>query len=358
MEEAVENTAETVEEAAEEVVEAAEEAVEEVHEKVEEVALKDDEPNNPETDPITTEPAPKSKTWLYVVLGVLVAALLGLGCYFIIRGTSKFKGFKKDKATGIYYKFHDEIHEDAAMPKTGDLVGIFFDMRTQDSTLIPWIANEMLMDSVGKNDLFAAIRMMHLDDSATFIFNGQEFFDQMMEGQEYPFGDEPLYLDVKLYGHMPKAEFEKARTEYEMEMNKRKEEEVDNILSYVKENNMGKATPEGIYIKTTKKGKGPLLKDMQLVTVDYVGKLLDGSEFDSSIGRKEPFAFVLGAHQVIPGWEFALLQMHVGDEATVLIPSSMAYGDRANALIPAYSPLVFDIKVIKAEEVPETTPIQ
>ena len=68
----------------------------------------------------------------------------------------------------------------------------------------------------------------------------KEFFDLMMEGQEYPFGDEPLYLDVKLYGHMPKAEFEKAKAEYQAEMEQRKAEEVDAILNYVKEHNLGK----------------------------------------------------------------------------------------------------------------------
>ena len=349
--ETVEETIETVEETVDNAVESVEETAENVEEAVEE-KLEKVVPEETYVEPDTEEPTPKSKSWLFILLGILAIALISTGCYFLVKNTGKFKGYKKDKVSGIYYKFYDEIHEDAAMPKTGDLVGILFDMRTEDSTLIPMIPNEMIMDSVGKNDFFAAIRMMHVGDSATFIFNGKEFFDLMMEGQEYPFGDEPLYLDVKLYGHMPKAEFEKAKAEYQAEMEQRKAEEVDAILNYVKENNLGKATPEGIYIKTTKKGHGPLVEETQLVTVDYTGKLLDGTEFDSSIGRGEPFAFVLGSHQVIPGWEIAVSKMHVGEEATVLIPSSMAYGDRANALIPAYSPLVFNIKVIKAEDAP------
>ncbi|MBR4135101.1 MAG: FKBP-type peptidyl-prolyl cis-trans isomerase [Bacteroidales bacterium] len=343
----------------EETVENAAEAVEETVEKVEEVVNEqvEETPIDP-TEPDFEETAPKSKAWLFAILGVLIAALLGVGCYFLIKNTGKHKGFKKDKASGIYYKFYDEIHDDAAMPKTGDLVGILFDLRTEDSTLIPMIPNEMLMDSIGKNDIYAALRMMHVGDSATFIFNGQEFFDLMMEGQDYPFGDEPLYLDVKLYGHMPKAEFEKAKAEYEAEMNARKAAEVDSTLAYVKNNNMGAPTDEGIYIKTTKKGKGPLVQEMQQVTVDYVGKLLNGNEFDSSIGRGEPFTFTLGEHRVIPGWEIAISKMHVGDKATVLIPSSLAYGDRANAMIPAYSPLVFEIEVLKAEDKPAAPALQ
>lgn len=121
-----------------------------------------------------------------------------------------FKDYLKDETTGIYYKFYDEIHKEAARPKTGDLVGIRYSMRTEDAILIPMTKNEMVMDSVDKNDLYAAIRMMHVGDSATFIFNGQVFFDQIMT-EEYPFGEEPLYIDIKLYGQMSKEGFEKLK---------------------------------------------------------------------------------------------------------------------------------------------------
>ncbi|MBO7445134.1 MAG: FKBP-type peptidyl-prolyl cis-trans isomerase [Bacteroidales bacterium] len=344
-EENVENAAEIINEVTEEVENAAENVEETVSQEEETVV-----PESTFSEPDNEEPVRKGKGWLIILLGILAAAIVGVGCYFLLKNTGKHKGFKKDKASGIYYKFHTDIHEDAAMPKTGDYVGFLFSMRTKDSILIPMIPNEMLMDSIGKNDLYAALRMMHVEDSATFIFNGKEFFDLMMEGQEYPFGNEPLYMDVMLYGHMPKAEFEKAKAQYEAEMSQRKEAEIDSTLAYVKKNNMGKATKEGIYIKTTKKGNGPLVEEGQDVTVHYVGRLMDGTEFDSSIGRDEPFTFTMGEHKVIPGWEIAVSKMHVGEKATVLIPSSMAYGDRGNAVIPAYSPLLFEIEVLKAEE--------
>ena len=121
-----------------------------------------------------------------------------------------FKDYLKDETTGIYYKFYDEIHKEAVRPKTGDLVGIHYSMRTEDAILIPMTKNEMVMDSVDKDDIYAAIRMMHVGDSATFIFNGQDFFDQIMT-EEYPFGEEPLYLDIKLYGQISKEEFEKLK---------------------------------------------------------------------------------------------------------------------------------------------------
>lgn len=120
------------------------------------------------------------------------------------------KEYERDETTGIYYKFYDKIHKEAAKPKTGDLVGVNFILRTEDSTLIPLTYNEIEMDSVDYNDLYAAIRMMHVGDSATFIFNGQEFYDLMMD-EEYEFGEEPLFLDIKLYGRLSKEEFEQLK---------------------------------------------------------------------------------------------------------------------------------------------------
>ena len=295
-------------------------------------------------------PKSKKKLWiiLAIVLGVLAVAAL---IYCLTGGCSKYKGYKKDRTTGIYYQFFGEIHDTAAMPKTGDLVGILFSLRAGDSLLIPMSPNEMLMDSLYEGDIFAAIRMMHVGDSASFILDGPEFFKHFMQDTVYPFGKDPLYFDVKLYGQMPAAQFQQMRAEYEKMMMEKQAEEVESIKKYVADNKIKvEPTPEGIYIVTTKKGTGAQPQPMQTVTVHYTGKLLDGTVFDSSVKRGEPFSFMLGARQVIPGWEVAVSKMHVGEKATVLIPSDFAYGERGNYAIPPFSPLVFDIEVLSVSD--------
>lgn len=295
-------------------------------------------------------PKSKKKLWiiLAIVLGVLAVAAL---IYCLTGGCSKYKGYKKDRTTGIYYQFFGEIHDTAAMPKTGDLVGILFSLRAGDSLLIPMSPNEMLMDSLYEGDIFAAIRMMHVGDSASFILDGPEFFKHFMQDTVYPFGKDPLYFDVKLYGQMPAAQFQQMRAEYEKMMMEKQAEEVESIKKYVADNKIKvDPTPEGIYIVTTKKGTGAQPQPMQTVTVHYTGKLLDGTVFDSSVKRGEPFSFMLGARQVIPGWEVAVSKMHVGEKATVLIPSDFAYGERGNYAIPPFSPLVFDIEVLSVSD--------
>jgi len=305
-----------------------------------------------EKEPVEEKPAKggsskKPLIILAAILGLAAIVLIVLAC---MGKFSKYPGFKKDRDTGIYYQFYGDRHDTAAMPKTGDLVGILFSLRAGDSTLIPMMPNEMVMDSVYEGDFFSALRMMHVGDSATFIFNGQDFFKNFMQETEYPFGDAPLYMDIKLYGHIAKADFERLRAEYEAQMREQEANEGTAILEYVQKNNIKvQPTEEGLYLITTKKGTGAQPKDMQNLTVHYTGKLLDGTVFDSSVERGEPFTLTLGAHQVIPGWEIALSKMHVGEKATVIIPSKLAYGERGNYGIPPFTPLVFDIELIGIE---------
>jgi peptidylprolyl isomerase len=85
------------------------------------------------------------------------------------------------------------------------------------------------------------------------------------------------------------------------------------------------------------------------VKVHYTGKLLDGTKFDSSVDRGEPFGFTLGKGQVIKGWDEGIGLMNVGGKATLIIPSSIAYGDRDMGTIPPYSTLVFDVELLEVE---------
>ena len=272
-------------------------------------------------------------------------ALLGLAAtlVFTLGACSKYKGFKKSDS-GLYYQFHEK-NDTADQPNTGDLVGVLMSLRAGDSLLIPMMPNEMIMDSLYEGDIFEAIRMMHVGDSATFILDGKEFFEKMMNpAQDYEFGDDPLYLDVKLYGVMKKADFEKAKAEFEAELDDRKVKEVEEIDEYLQKHPGMKQTPMGVYVKTVKKGNGAKVEPLQQVKVHYTGRFTDGTVFDSSVERGTPFTFTVGAGEVIPGWDATVSEMKVGDKVTVLIPSSMAYGEGTRG-IPPYSPLEFDIEL-------------
>ena len=107
-------------------------------------------------------------------------------------------------------------------------------------------------------------------------------------------------------------------------------------------------------ITEVKVGDGAEAVDGKAVSVQYTGWLYDtaaknlhGKKFDSSFDRYKAFTFMLGAHQVIPGWEQGLRGMKVGGKRTLIIPAELAYGARgAGGVIPPNAVLVFDVELV------------
>ena len=106
-----------------------------------------------------------------------------------------------------------------------------------------------------------------------------------------------------------------------------------------------KTLPSGVQYKVIKEGNGAMPKDTSLVTVNYEGRLIDGTVFDSSYKRGQ--AVDLRANQVIKGWTEALVHMPAGSVWEVYIPQELAYGEREQGQIKPYSPLGFKIELIK-----------
>lgn len=106
------------------------------------------------------------------------------------------------------------------------------------------------------------------------------------------------------------------------------------------------STNSGVQIKITEKGNGIKPATGDRITVHYTGKLTNGTKFDSSVDRSQPFTFTLGIGQVIKGWDDAFAVLQTGDKATIVIPPTLGYGERAAGKIPANSTLIFDVELI------------
>jgi FKBP-type peptidyl-prolyl cis-trans isomerase len=120
---------------------------------------------------------------------------------------------------------------------------------------------------------------------------------------------------------------------------------------FVKNNIKAQKTESGLYSVITKQGIGNNAKAEQTVYVNYTGRLLNGTPFDSNTDpqfkHQEPLSFILGRGRVIRGWDEGLTLLNKGAKATFYIPSNLAYGPNSpKAEIPPNSVLIFDIELI------------
>lgn len=111
-----------------------------------------------------------------------------------------------------------------------------------------------------------------------------------------------------------------------------------------------KVLPGNLGVRDTKIGNGREAKTGDTVTVHYSGFLLDGTKFDSSRDRNEPFKVTLGHGEVIKGWDQGIPGMKVGGQRTLIIPPELAYGARGSPpKIKPHSTLKFDIELLRIQ---------
>ena len=108
----------------------------------------------------------------------------------------------------------------------------------------------------------------------------------------------------------------------------------------------------GLIIENIKAGHGSEAKEYNKITVNYTGKLEDGSIFDSSLKKgRDPFIFTLGVGSVIKGWDLGVKGMKVGGKRKLTIPPELGYGDQgAGSVIPPGATLIFEIDLLSVED--------
>lgn len=116
-----------------------------------------------------------------------------------------------------------------------------------------------------------------------------------------------------------------------------------------KDNDSMITTASGLKYEDIEEGYGPSPQTGQTVTVHYVGRLKDGTVFDSSRERDKPFSFKIGTGQVIKGWDEGVMTMKVGGTRRLVIPPDLGYGARQTGNIPPNSELTFDVELISVK---------
>lgn len=260
----------------------------------------------------------------------------GLSYKIITHGTGKRKPANTD-----HIEMHIHVHVEDS---------IIFDSRQMNNNLpVPFQITEPKFDG----DPVEGFKQMVAGDSAIFKIpveimkkSGNQMLPYMKDGQDVTY-------NVVLVSVMTDNEQKKDIAEKTA-----KQIKIDNkiLAEYFNKNNINATkTKSGLYYTIKNQGTGQNALTGQMVSVNYTGKLINGSVFDSNTDpafkHKEPFKFELGTGKVIKGWDEGLKLMKKGTSGTLYIPANLAYGsqDRSPS-IPANSILVFDIEIVNIEK--------
>ncbi len=297
------------------------------------------------------------KKLTYAAAGITGVAAIGL---WACKGNGQFAGYEKSPS-GLYSKFYVN-NEGGRKPKTGEYASILLKYTTaKDSVMFDshsikesdnGLISEPIMKPTFQGGIEEALMSMSEGDSASFKISADSVFLKTFRAKELPkFIEKGSYLTFYI-------KMGKVKTQQEL-MNELSSKEVQQRNDYLKQNNITvEPTASGLYFIEQEPGKGALVKPGQTASVKYSGSLLNGRVFDASDLHqgKLPFDVPVGQQKVIPGWDEALQKMKKGGKATVIIPSSLAYGYQGQGPIPGFSTLVFTMEVVDVKDTPPAAP--
>lgn len=301
---------------------------------------------------------------------IKLAALLVAATTMMVacNGTDK-EGFKKTE-NGLYYRFEKQ-NPDGQQVQEGDVLVGELTIRFDTTVLFSNKGQARRIAQANPNfeiKIGEGLMMMHVGDEAVFAMDADtaaKYLDAKLMPANYEEGKgQKLYYEISLQDIVTLAELEEEQANFNNSMEQRKASEPDDIAAYVKKNNItAKPTAEGLYIIVKKRGNGPKVATGKTVSINYTGRLLDGTIFDSSVEsdarnsenynaqrKYEPMTYVVGRDKLIEGWEQGVMGQPEGTTLQLVIPSALAYGPRqASAQILPYSPLVFDIEIVSVK---------
>lgn len=298
---------------------------------------------------------------------VKIATLLVAGMTLLAACSND--GFKTTDG-GLHYRF-DKVNKDGQQVQEGDVLVGEMTFKFDTMTLFTNVGKADRIMQASPNfpgNLHEGLLLMHVGDQATFAIEADTLAKFMQPDQMPPTYQrgtgQKFYYEINLQDIVTKEELEEEREAFMAEAQQRQENEPQMIADYVRDNGIAaKPNADGLYVIVKKRGNGPKVATGKEVAVNYTGRLLDGTMFDSSVESDakdgdihnpqrtyEPLTYTQGRGQLIPGWEQGVEGQPEGSQLQLIIPSALGYGPRgAGQLIPPFSPLVFDIEIVSVK---------
>jgi FKBP-type peptidyl-prolyl cis-trans isomerase FkpA len=281
----------------------------------------------------------------------LLLSMIGISLIIVsCNRKSNYPGFSLNK-NNIYFRL-EKIGESETKIKPGDFITADIEYRTiSDSVFFKGRRKFQVSQPEFKGSVDECITTIGLNDAATFIISGSDFFHKTLKASLPKFINEGsnMKIRIEVVEVQSKDEYLKEKQAFINWTDDFDKYEKVILKQFIEGKNLQiKPTASGLYFIPLKDGKGKNVQLGDTVVVQYEGKFLNGKFFDSTIKRKEAFQFVYGQQwQVIKGLEEAIGMMKAGEKALCILPSGLAFGHEGSStgIIPPFTSVIFEVEL-------------